>query len=39
MNFEGLLEVLPMAGEGWLGVFAVTAVIIATVMILNKFTK
>ena len=39
MNLEGLLEVIPMALEGWFGVFAVIEVIVVTVMILNKICK
>lgn len=36
-NFESLTDVLPQAGVGWLGVFIVTAVIVATVYLLNAF--
>ena len=38
-NVEGLLEVLPKAGQGWLGVFTVTIVIIAAVWLLDKLTR
>ena len=42
MNFgfhlDDMLEALPKAMIGWLGVFVVTAVIIVSVWMLNKFT-
>ena len=35
---ENMMEALPKAMIGWLGVFVVTAVIIASVWLLNKFS-
>ncbi len=39
MNFAGLLEVIPMALEGWAGVFAVTIIIVGVIAVLNKVCK
>jgi hypothetical protein len=38
IDFQGLLEILPTAGKGWLGVFVVTAIIILAVYGLNLAT-
>ncbi len=38
LSFETLLQVLPKAGMGWLGVFVVTVVIILAVELLNWFS-
>lgn len=37
MNFNSLTETLGYMGMGMLGIFTVTAVIIISMMILNKF--
>lgn len=37
-HFDDMLQVLPKAMIGWLGVFVVTAVIIASVWLLNRFS-
>ena len=37
MNVQAFLEVLPLAGEGMLGVFATIIVLIAGVALLNRF--
>lgn len=39
MNITKLMSVLPMALEGWAGVFGVIIVLIAIVALLNKVTK
>ena len=39
VNFESMTDILPKAGYGWLGVFVVTAVIVAVVYLLNKLTS
>ena len=36
MNVQGFLEVLPLAGEGMLGVFATIVVMICGVWLLNR---
>ena len=36
---ENLMKVLPMALEGWAGVFGVIIVLIVIVAVLNKATK
>lgn len=36
MHFDLLVQVLPVMGTGYLGVFLVTAVIIAAVVLINK---
>ena len=38
-NIETFLQVLPLAGAGWLGVFVVTIVIILGAEVLNYFTR
>lgn len=38
-NFQTFLQVLPLAGAGWLGVFVVTIVIILGADLLNYFTS
>ncbi len=35
-SVENLMNALPVMGKGMLGIFAVTAVIIVTVLLLNK---
>jgi len=35
LNLESMTDILPKAGYGWLGVFIVTAVIVAAVYLLN----
>ena len=37
-NFDYLINALPIMGKGMPGVFAVTAVIVALVALLNKIT-
>ena len=37
--YQAFLEVLPLAGEGMLGVFATIIVLIAGVALLNRFGK
>ena len=37
--FQTFLQVLPLAGAGWLGVFVVTIVIILGADLLNYFTS
>ena len=39
MNVQGFLEVLPLAGEGMLGVFVAIVVLIFGVTLLNRLTK
>lgn len=39
MNLQGFLDVLPMALEGWAGVFGVILVLVAIVAIFNKTFK
>ena len=36
-DVDAMTAVLPKAGYGWLGVFIVTAVIVAAVYLLNRF--
>lgn len=38
INVEAFLNVLPVIGKGLAGVFIVTAVIILSMIILNKFS-
>ena len=38
MNVRALLDALPIMGWGMLGIFTVTAVIVLTVVVLNKIT-
>lgn len=38
LDFDAMLETLPVMGKGMLGIFAVTGVIILTMVLLNKFT-
>lgn len=38
INVENFLNTLPLMGKGMLGIFAVIAVIVLTVFILNKTT-
>ncbi len=40
MHFDinNLLEVLPIMGKGMLGIFIVSAVIVVTVLLLNRLT-
>ncbi len=39
MRIDLLMEALPIMGTGYLGIFIVTGVIIATVTLLNKLTN
>jgi hypothetical protein len=39
MRIDLLMEALPVMGIGYLGIFIVTGVIIATVSLLTKFTS
>jgi len=39
LSFEKFLNAIPILGQGMLGVFVVTAVIILCVMILNFLTR
>ena len=39
MNLTLFMQVLPKAGLGWLGVFAVTIIIVAAVELLVHFTN
>ena len=39
MRIDLFLEALPIMGSGYLGIFIVTGVIIASVSLLNKFTS
>ena len=39
MNVQGFWEVLPLAGEGMLGVFATILVLILGVTLLNRLSK
>ena len=39
INFDAFLETLPVMGLGMVGIFAVTAVIILTMMILRGSSK
>ena len=39
MRIDLLMEALPIMGTGYLGIFAVTGVIIALVMLLTRFTS
>ena len=36
MNLEGFVQVLPYLGKGMLGIFAVTAVLIVCIYLLNR---
>ena len=38
MNLEGFVQVLPYLGKGMLSIFAVTAVLILCVYLLNRLT-
>ena len=38
-NIETFLQVRPLAGAGWLGVFVVTIVIVLGAELLNYFTR
>lgn len=38
LNVELFLQTLPLMGKGMLGIFAVTAVIILSIVALNKLT-
>lgn len=38
-NIETFLQVLPLAGAWWLGVFVVTIVIVLGAELLNYFTR
>ena len=38
MRVDMFMEALPLIGTGYAGIFIVTAVIIAVVSLLNKFT-
>ena len=38
INFESMTDILPVAGEGWLGVFVAILVIVAIVYVLNAVT-
>ncbi len=37
MNFQALVDVLPLIGKGMLGIFCVVGVIIASVYVLQYF--
>lgn len=39
MNFSAFVETLPIMGLGMVGIFAVTAIIILTMVLLKKFSK
>ncbi len=39
LNMEYFMNVLPIMGNGMLGIFLVTGVIIGAVALLNKFSK
>ena len=39
IEMQGMAQVLPKAGLGWLGVFAVTIIIVAAVELLEHFTN
>ena len=39
MNFEAFLQTLPIMAKGMAGIFLVTAVIIAAVLLLRGFSK
>ena len=39
MRVDLLMDALPIMGNGYLGIFLVTGVIIAAVSLLNKFTS
>lgn len=39
LNMEYFMNVLPIMGNGMLGIFIVTGVIISCVTLLNKFSK
>lgn len=39
INFEAMLETLPIMGKGMLGIFIVTGVIILAIVVLNKLTS
>lgn len=39
MDINAFLQVLPLAGTGWLGVFVVTLLIVAAVELLERFVK
>lgn len=38
MNFEAFLKMLPYMGEGMLGIFAVTALMVLSIVLLNYLT-
>lgn len=38
MSFESMTDILPTAGEGWLGVFIVIGIIVGVVYALNAIT-
>jgi len=38
MNFDAFLKTLPIMGLGMVGIFAVTAVIILTMVLLKRFS-
>jgi len=39
LNFDNFLATLPIMGKGMLGIFVVTAIIIACIKLLNKLTN
>jgi len=39
INTDALLETLPIMGKGMLGIFIVTAVIVLSMLILNKVSN
>ncbi len=41
MNFDvkAMLDTLPLMGKGMLGIFIVTAIIVASIWVLNKVTS
>lgn len=39
LNVQNLMAALPIMGKGMLGIFIVTAVIVLTVTVLNKFSQ
>lgn len=39
IQIDKFFEVLPVVGKGMLGIFIVTAIIIACVALLNRFTS
>jgi hypothetical protein len=38
INFDVFKETLPIMAKGMIGIFAVTAIIILVILLLNKFT-